>query len=222
MVQLSLELFEGDEPEVALMLACVAAEETAKKAYGAQVDPQVRFTSLIRDGASVFGPMVAAGVDLRDSRLAVTTQSVTADPVPGLRARLPDLADVLYAVHRYGRGHAEELPQGFELVSDAEGFPGLVRLPEAPGKARVGPRTIFALLALAVLHPANRKGAKVPSDYHLDFGTDQYVINDWWGRYDEFYEEVINAGTACPCRTFIPSEDWIEEVAGPATRPTAE
>jgi hypothetical protein len=54
------------------------------------------------------------------------------------------------------------------------------------GKVRLSDRVIFGLLAVAVLAPVN-VGQRVPDGYYLSFGgSTKLVINEWWGRVDDF------------------------------------
>lgn len=98
----------------------------------------------------------------------------------------PDIADVLYGIHRCAHGHGDELPDGFELLPDAAGPPRYTRMVIEKGKVRLSDRAIFGLLAVAVLSPANQDQT-VPDGYHLTFGGKVVLaINEWWGRAAEF------------------------------------
>jgi hypothetical protein len=56
------------------------------------------------------------------------------------------------------------------------------------GKVRLSDRIIFALLAVAVLSPANRGQAiDELNGYFLTFGeAPKLMINEWWGRANDF------------------------------------
>jgi hypothetical protein len=122
----------------------------------------------------------APGIDLAETRFPVNVER------PKAAGGKPDIADVIYGIHRCAHGHGDELPDGFELIQNAAGAKRLTHMYIERGKVRLSDRIIFGLLAIAVLSPAN-KGQKVPAAYHLTFGaSEKLVINDWWGRADDF------------------------------------
>ena len=83
-------------------------------------------------------------------------------------------------------GTGGELPNGFDLILDAAGRTRLTHMGVERGKVRLSDRIISALLAVAVLSPANRD-QHVPAGYHLTFGDSARLeINEWWGRASEF------------------------------------
>jgi hypothetical protein len=98
----------------------------------------------------------------------------------------PDLADVIYGIHRCTHGHGDELPEGFALLEDAAGPKRVTRMQVERGKVRLSDRIIFGLLAVAVLSPANTDQF-VPDGYYLTFGeSEKLLINQWWGRASDF------------------------------------
>src|SRR4051812_34228178 len=102
-----------------MLHSCNAIDGTAKKVYLSIDSSSRRFKTLLRDNYAVFGPMGAPGINIGETRF----------PVPGIRTSTPDgqadIADVIYAIHRCTHGHGDELPEGFELLADAQGPPGL-------------------------------------------------------------------------------------------------
>ena len=165
--------------EAAMLHACNAVDGTAKKVYAALGNKE-RFTRLLRENYGILGPMGVPGINVVDTRFPVTVQRATA---PGGQ---PDLADLIYAVHRCAHGHGDELPDGFELIQNAAGPEGYTRMEMQRGKVHLSDRIIFGLLAVAVLSPAN-KGQRVPDSYYLSFGRSaRMLINQWWGRAADF------------------------------------
>jgi hypothetical protein len=178
-VQKAIDEWQAGDPESAILHACNAVDGTGKKAYP-ELASTARFTRLIRDNYGIFGPMGAPGVDLVATRFPVFVKSPKA---PGGK---PDIADVVYAIHRCSHGHGEELPAGFELISDVAGPAGVTRMSFVKGKARLSDRVIFGLLAVVVLSPAN-SNERVPEGYYLTFGSSAtLMINEWWGRAVDF------------------------------------
>jgi hypothetical protein len=171
------------------MHACNAVDGTAAKLHPS-LGSNARFTKLLRDNYSILEPMAAPGINLDDTRFPVKVERPKA---PG---GLPDFADVVYGIHRCHQGHGEALPGGFELIRNANGQPGYTSMEirkEAPrmGRVRLSDRTIFGLLAVAVLSPVN-VDQKVPDGYHFTFGRRplRLEINDWWGGW------TLDAGSA--------------------------
>ncbi|MFH0344741.1 MAG: hypothetical protein ACHBNF_22040 [Chromatiales bacterium] len=178
-VRKSIE-WEKGEHDAAMLHACNAIDGTAKKVYPDVVGSNARFTKLLRDNYTILGPMGMPGINLVETRFAVTVERPKA---PGGK---PDLADVIYGVHRCSHGHGDELPDGFELIHDARGPARQTRVEIVKGAIRLSDRIIFGLLAVAVLSPAN-KGQVVPYGYYLTFGASvKLIINEWWGRAADF------------------------------------
>jgi len=184
-VRKAIDDWEAKEYESAMLHACNAIDGTAKKAYpNADVGNKKRFTDFLRGNYAILGPMGLPQIDIVRQRFHVPIggKATTADGIP-------DLADVIYGVHRCTHGHGDELPEGFELMPDAAGPAGYTRVRFDPGAVRLSDRIIFALIAVAVLSPHNRD-QHVPAGYHLTFGSAaiRLEINEWWGRSADFGE----------------------------------
>ncbi len=162
-----------------MLHACNAIDGTARKVHPT-LGNKARFTQLLRENYEIIGPMAAPGIDLEKTRFPVSVKKPTAPDGK------PDLADVIYGVHRCTHGHGDELPDGFDLIADAAGPPGRTKFLIEKGRVRLSDRVIFGLLAVSVLSPAN-VGQRVPDEYHLTFGISTVLpINDWWGRAADF------------------------------------
>lgn len=165
-----------------MLHACIAVDGTARKTYPAMTANKARFTALLRDNYDVLGPMGAPGINLEESFFPIKMPN--ADRKSG-----PDLAELIYGVHRCTHGHGDELPDGFELLPDAAlGMRTTKLLFDKDGKARLSDRVIFGLLAVAVFAPVNAD-QRVPHDrYFFVFGKQRIRlgVNDWWGRRGDF------------------------------------
>lgn len=178
-VRKAIDDWAQGEPESAMLHACNAVDGTAAKLYP-KVGSNTRFTRLLRDNYGIFGPMGCPGINLQETRFPVTVQR------PKAVGGKPDIADVIYGIHRCGHGHGSDLPDGFELLPDAAGPRRQTRMLIEKGKVHLSDRVIFGLLAVAVLSPANL-GQRVPEGYFLSFGvTAELPINEWWGRAADF------------------------------------
>lgn len=175
----SIDEWQASDFESSMLHACNAVDGTAKKLFPKLGNKQ-RFTQFLRKNFSILGPMGAPGIDLATTRFPVRVDRPTAS---GGR---PDLADVIFAIHRCAHAHGDELPDGFELLADAAGQPRLTRLVIEEGKIRLSDRIIFGLIAVVVLSPINAN-LTVHASYYLTFGEKvTMAINDWWGRAADF------------------------------------
>src|SRR5687768_5249596 len=96
-----------------MLHACNAVDGTASQSLPQIRGSNARFTQLLRDNYPILGAMGAPGIDIVATRFPVKVERPKA---PGGQ---PDLADVLYGIHRCSHGHGEALPNGFELTNDA-------------------------------------------------------------------------------------------------------
>ena len=174
-VRKAIDDWELGDLQFAMLHACNAVDGTAARAYPQIAGSNARFTQCLRDNYDVLGPMGIPGIDLVNTRWPVKVDR------PKASGTGPDLADVIYGIHRCTHGHGAELPDGFELISNASGPPGYTCVGVERGKVQLSDRIIFALLAVAVFAPVN-VGQKVPDGYHLAFADVKLPINDWWGR----------------------------------------
>jgi hypothetical protein len=173
-VRKSIADWEAGDAQFAMMHACNAIDGTAGKVHPS-LGSNARFTRLLRDNYCILGPMGAPGINIESTRWPVKVEK------PKAAGGLPDLADVIYGVHRCAHSHGEALPNGFELLPDASGPPRMTRFSIQKGKVQLSDRIIFGLLAVAVLSPVNADQT-VPDGYHLSFAGIVLPINDWWGR----------------------------------------
>lgn len=177
-VRKAIEDWANGEFEFAMLHACNAVDGTAKKVFPT-LRSNARFTKLIRDNYGIFGPMGLPGINVVDTRWPVEVER------PKAAGGLPDIADVIYGVHRCAHGHGDELPDGFDLWPDASGPDRQTRFSIERGKVQLSDRVIFGLLGVAVFSKAN-VDQTVPDGYYLSFAGAIMPINEWWGRAGDF------------------------------------
>ncbi|QRY85743.1 hypothetical protein JVY00_06640 [Tsukamurella tyrosinosolvens] len=185
-VRHALDNCDAGEWDAAMMNACNAVDGTARKRYP-DLGNAARFKQLLRDEVDTLGAMGMPGINLRETRWPVPVVSKLPD-------KRPDIADVIYGIHRCAHGHGDELPSGFELTMPDQTPDGVpVSLIEVEkGKVRLPTSTIVGLVAVAVFAPEN-KGQPIPPDHWLSWRGGRFVVRDWWGWAAHFKEIVENA-----------------------------
>lgn len=185
-VRKSIIDWEQHELDSAMLHACNAVDGTASKIYPS-LGSNARFTKLLRENYSILGPMGVPGINLTETRFPLEL------PYAKATQGKPDIADVIYGIHRCSHGHGEELPSGFELLEDAAGPTRITRMEIEKGKVRLSDRIIFGLLAVVVFSPANKNLAVPELDgFFLTFGNSRkLMINDWWGQSEKFILDII-------------------------------
>jgi len=181
LIRKAIDEWQNEDYETAMLFACIAVDGTAAKASPNKSQNKKRFTDFLRANYSIFGPMGAPGIDLINTRFPVPVRAPTAS------GNTPDIADVIYSIHRCTHAHGDELTEGFELWPDARGSSPCTTILIEKGKIRLSDRVIFGLCAVAVFSPHN-KDQSVPDGYFLTFGKSaKLVINEWWGRSVDFH-----------------------------------
>jgi hypothetical protein len=181
-VRSSLDHWSAEEWRQALWHATAALQETAAKRYPS-LDPGTAFRRTIRDEVDIFGAMAGADIDFGRTRYPVPVATDSADG-------RPDIADVLYGVHRYLHGEEDAMPAGCEVVPHVEGEPMF-----AIGSGRLWLRASAALglLAVAVFAKEN-KGEQIPWNYQLGWQQHIFHVVGWWGWAEHFREIVADTG----------------------------
>lgn len=182
----ALDNYGAREWDAAMMNACNAVDGTAKKRYP-KLGTAARFKQLLREEIDTLGAMGMPGLNLRETRWPVRVVSRLPD-------RRPDIADVIYGVHRCAHGHGDELRSGFELTEPDETSDGLPvsRIEVEQGKVRLPASTIIGLVAVAVFAPEN-KGQPISADHWMSWRGNEFLVRDWWGRAADFVEIIEGA-----------------------------
>jgi hypothetical protein len=174
--------------EPAMLHACNAVDGTAKKMYPNQ-DVGARFRKLLRDNyAGILEPMMP-GVNLEKTVFPI---SISGASGPGGK---PDVADILYKIHRCNHGHGDAVPVGYELIPDTTTEPARTTMkpeagPNGDWVVHLSDRIIYGMAAVALLAPVN-VGQVLQGSLHLTWSSISGDIgvrldNGWWGRVAEF------------------------------------
>lgn len=178
-VRKSIADYELGELDFAMMHACMAVDGTSKKLFPEMRKHAPRFTRTLRDNYDILGPMGMPGINLETTRWPVIIKD----------NKEPDIADLIYSIHRCSHGHGDDLPNGFELIREANNGTNRVTTRIEPGTVRLSDCMIFALLAIAVTSPVN-EGLRAPERSFLSFNGTEFHINDLWGRRDDFVSVI--------------------------------
>ena len=199
-VRKSIEDWSSGDLEIAMLHACNAVDGTAAKVYPNILGSNARFTQCLRDNYDILGPMGMPGIDIVNTRWPIKVEK------PKAVGGSPDLADVIYGIHRCTHGHGAEMPDGFELIANAAGPPGYTAIGVQRGRIQLSDRIIFALLGVAVFSPVN-VGQRVPDGYILTFAANVMPINEWWGRGAEARALISTVEMPCVKMDF---SDWMD------------
>jgi hypothetical protein len=177
-VRKAIDDWEVGDVGFSMLHACNAVDGTASQSLPKLRGSNAQFTQLLRDNYAILGEMGAPGIDIVATRFPVKVER------PKAAGGKPDIADVIYGIHRCSHGHGRALPNGFELINDAR-LDQLTHMGVEEGRVRLSDRIIFGLLAVAVLQPVNRSEV-VPNGYYLSLSHQNFPINEWWGRAADF------------------------------------
>ncbi|WP_282369979.1 hypothetical protein [Pseudomonas sp. PS02290] len=179
-IRKSLTDFDLGELDFSMMHACMAIDGTARKAYPEMRQNGPRFTRLLRDNYEILRPLGVPIADIVETRWPVTVRA------PSAAGGLPDIADLIYGIHRCTHGHGDDLPEGFELMRNANSPEKIMSMIIEAGKVRLSDCVIFALLAICVVSPVN-ESLRISSG-HITYRDYLFPINEWWGKREQFLE----------------------------------
>lgn len=194
-VRSGLDHWSAGEWRPAMWHATAALELTAVKRYPT-LEPEEAFKQTIRDEVDTFSAMVAPDIDFVASRFPVPVPSDQPDG-------RPDIADLLYAVHRYLHVDESAMPAGCQVVPHAEGVP-LFNI--AHGRLWLRATAAIGLLAIAVFAPENQ-GQSIPKPYFLSWREHSFPVAEWWGRRDDFGAIVAESAIEQYALDFGPAWD---------------
>lgn len=181
----TIDEFVAGDPESAMAHACMAVDGSAREAYP-RMGVGERFTTFLRDHVDVLERMGLFGLDAVDSRFAVPQEMLRRD------GAAPDIADLIYTVHRCAHGHGDAVPSNFELLPNGENW--MLEVGNQDGSVRLPESVIWGLLGAVVLSDTNAHQPAVAQDYELLWRPSKVKeadwltmpINDWWGRERDF------------------------------------
>lgn len=180
-VRSGLDHWSRGEWRPALWHATAALNKTADKRYPA-LEEGAAFRQALRDDVDIFAALAAADIDLVGSRFPLPVPSDQSDG-------RPDIADVMYAVHRYLHVDELEMPAGCQVVPPAE---DVSMFSIANGRLWLRASAALGLLAVAVFAPEN-EGQPIPESYFLSWRNYDFLVSDSWGQRARFRELMATA-----------------------------
>jgi hypothetical protein len=162
-----------------MLHACNAVDGTGRKRYP-QLGVAARFKRVTRDSLDIFRATAMPGLNLKDIRFPAAVKSDLPD-------RRPDIADVIYGIHRCSHGHGDDLPSGFELTP-IEGNIGDFMFGHN-GRVQLSASVVLGLLAVVIFAPENQDQV-IPASYKMRLCERVFVVTGWWGGEDRFRELV--------------------------------
>jgi hypothetical protein len=174
-VRCSIDDYEnGTKFESALLHATTAIDGTATKLFGAGQN-RANYIRCLREYYWLIEPMLGGGINLDQT---VFNWGRLLEKTPN-----PDIAELIYVAFRCTHAHGDKQPTQFDFIKCAG--TGLVMFKLADGKISLPDTLIFALLSVAVFSKVNCD-QKILGDYHFTLGGETFIINEWWGREDDF------------------------------------
>lgn len=147
--------------DAAMLHACNAVDGTGKKRYP-RLGVGRRFKHTIRDSIDIFRMVATPGLDVELIRFPAAVKSDLPD-------KRPDIADVMYGIHRCAHGHGDELPRGFELTRIANGGKSVELMMARDGRVQLSSSVVLGLLAIAITAP-EKQGPVHSSHLPAHFG----------------------------------------------------
>lgn len=102
-----------------------------------------------------------------------------------LSDKRPDIADVIYEIHRCPNSHGDEIAEGFELTPIAKGGRAAYFNMADDGTVQLSASVVLGLLAVIIVAPEN-KGQLIPPTYQVRLAGRVIRVSEWWGRDEEF------------------------------------
>jgi hypothetical protein len=155
-----------------------ALADTAAKRYP-WLDPGPRFRRTVRDDIDIFTALAAPDIDFGSSRYPVPVPSDNADGYP-------DIADLLYGVHRFLHEDENALAAGCDITPHAD---GVAMFEILRGRLWLRASAALGLLGIAVFASENR-GEQIPESYMLGWRQHIFQVYGWWGWQNHFREIV--------------------------------
>lgn len=199
-VHYCIDDFEDGKLESALLHACLAIDGSANKKHPQIKQNHQRYVQFLRENYWIIEPMMGGGINLEE----------TIFPMAKLKKDLrQDLAEIIYVKYRCTHAHGDEHPVNFSFT-DCVGK-DYTELLFSKNMMLVPNNIIFALLGVAILSEVN-SDQKSPDDYYLTLGDETFIINQWWGKENQFRPIAMKHNSV---RVKLDFGDWNAQLTCP-------
>ena len=178
-IRCSIDDFEdGTKFEASLSHSCTGINATSTKLFGnVQGEIGKNYKKCLRQYYWLLEPMLGS-INLVDTKFTwgrLLSKTLT-----------PDLTDIVYEAFRCTHAHGAEHPISFSYLPCAN-TGGPVRFEFEENIMAFPDTIIFALLSVTILSEVNKDCAQNNLDgYIFTLGDEQFNVNDWWGREEDF------------------------------------
>ncbi len=175
-IRCSIDDFEsGDKFESSLLHACNAIDGTARKLFiNEKKSNKERFIDCLKKYYWLIEPMALSCIDLDRTKWTMVKLK---------NNNSPSFAEIIYEVFRCNQAHGEEHPKNYSLLKCVG--TGATQIGIADGEINFPDNLVFALLSVAILSKVN-VDQKIQDGYYFSLGEEKFMMNDWWGREDDF------------------------------------
>ena len=184
----SLDNWDANRKDFALMDACFALEGTARNLCGKETANRADYKNCIRHYFWILERMGDLGINLGETKF----DNVNIDGVQN-----PDIADVIYHIFRCNFAHCKDVPPNFELMPNSSD----VHVKILKDGFQVRENIIFGLLAISVFSQVN-KGNITEGSHYLFWRSHHFQIKDWWGK-EKAFKDIVDKEVPNPTRVTI-------------------
>jgi hypothetical protein len=199
-VQFIIDHMEAGKFDAALLHGCIALDATAKRLYPSWKVGR-RYVQCIRDYYWLIEPMLGAGFNLAETRWG---------NVPLSRNPRPDSAEVVYEIFRCSHAHGDEVPPEFSVMHPTANNWHQWRI--GNGELHMPSTVVWSLLAVAVLAHVNEREKVIQlPNYTFSLGEDEYLIDSWWGREEDFRPIADKANQVRVTMAGLSTSGWVAD-----------
>ncbi len=175
-IRCSIDDFEhGEKFNSSLLHACISIDGTASKLFPTHGNKK-RFVETLRKYYWLLEPMVIPGINLVETRFSMINL---------LKNNQPDFAEIIYEIFRCNLAHGTERPENYKIINCVGSEYTEMHLSDE--YVHFPDTIVFGLLSISISSEVN-KNNHVPKGYFITLGNEKFIINDWWGREEDFKE----------------------------------
>lgn len=175
----SIDAFERGEKDNSLLHACIAIDSTAQKLFNTSHSTSHNHKECIRRYYWLMQYFLP-GINYTKTMFS----NITIVNQYGKTIANPDLADLIYHIHRCNETHGKETSKNYQLLPSVFNADGcILKLEE--GVVQISERIVWALLAISVFSKVNSSLQSEGDYYLLSCSNNNFAIKDYWGKEKE-------------------------------------